>query len=309
MKHYAPNSVNITMTIIQDVQSFKKRSYESLEEAFTRWDIITERAAQANVPLTESPEMISYKWLQQFHIPQEHLPQLLQQFEHKLPRSQEDLIRFRQAIISLNRLLKRGSSYSIWPEPGQPQAATHFADAPTHAYMTFPSAWEPPNMEATLPWLSSEPWSGHWDSASTSVYHGTTCACETCRNPEAYAFYEEPCYDTDTETDDGEEDQTFTYWLDAAAKQSGAMDHLTAHVLDTYALYKKRWRRLTGRSTRRQRFSRRPKGKGKGKSRAFLCRTCSSQCDWQSEGPDYAFAAGNFRRKKDLEEKEKEKTG
>ena len=90
MKHYAPNSVNITMSIIQDVQSFKKRSYESLEEAFTRWDIITERAAQANVPLTESPEMISYKWLQQFHIPQEHLPQLLQQFGHKLPQNKED---------------------------------------------------------------------------------------------------------------------------------------------------------------------------------------------------------------------------
>ena len=65
MKHYAPNSVNITMSIIQDVHNFQKRAYESLEEAFTRWDIITERAAQANVSLTESP---SIKFLQKLPI-------------------------------------------------------------------------------------------------------------------------------------------------------------------------------------------------------------------------------------------------
>ena len=185
----------------------------------------------------------------------------------------------KSGIISLNRILDRQSPYSLWPELGQPQVATHFADVPTHAYVAFPTAWEPPNTEAELPWLSSHPWSGHTNSASSSAFHGTTGACETCNNPEAHAFYEEPCYDTDTDTDDGEEDQTFTYWLAAAADKPGAMDHLTQHLLDTYALFKKRWRRLAGRSTRRQRFTRRPKGKGEGKSRAFLCRTCSSHYD------------------------------
>ena len=157
--------------------------------------------------------------------------------------------------------------------------------------MVDPSTWEPPDAEIEPPWQSSQPWS---DSHSAPAFHGAVVVCETCRDPEAYAYYEDPCYDTDTDTDDGEEDKTLSYWLTRAAESPGGMDHLTQHVLDTYTLYKKRWRRIAGRSTRHQRFTRRPKGKGKGqgKVRAHLCRTCSSYYDWQTEGTDYVFAAG-----------------
>ena len=101
------------------------------------------------------------------------------------------------------------------------------------------------------------------NSVSPTSYQGHDQMCEWCQEQEAYSFYEDPHYDTDTDSDGQEQDKEYDKMFAVAEQDENpaAMQNIAGHLQMTYALHKKRWRRFTGRSTCRRRFVRR-KGKG-----------------------------------------------
>ena len=144
-KHFAPNDVSQIMEVHNDLNSFRRRPQEALEEAFARWDIITERARRNQISIGD-PQSISFKWFSQLNLPEAQATQLLAYFDNNLPRTPEGLVTFRQKIINVSRVTDRRSPYSIWggDQRYPPPAATRFANSISQAFMTQTPSWDFP---------------------------------------------------------------------------------------------------------------------------------------------------------------------
>ena len=194
------------------------------------------------------------------HSQKEQLPQLLFQFNHGLPKHAAELLAFRTSIINLNRIVDHRSPFSFWPDPRSPQACTHWThEGQTDAFMIQP--WEPGQSSSTPPWLE-----GIASSQTAATFHGATDSshCEACHDAEAFSFCEDPCFDTDTETDDGDHDKDYEEWTAQLTQNPDHEDYLAQYLLDLYQVAKRRWRRFSGRATRRRRFTRRPRRQRRG---------------------------------------------
>ena len=64
MKYFAPNDVNLVMTVLNDLSNFSRRRGETLEEAFARWDTISERARRNSISIGD-PRTITCGWFSQ----------------------------------------------------------------------------------------------------------------------------------------------------------------------------------------------------------------------------------------------------
>ena len=117
--------------------------------------------------------------------------------------------------------------------------------------------------------------------------------CEACsRCPGCY--HEEGGFDTDTDDDeifaeDPEFDNQMTQVWAAIKKEPHVYNQVAGDLLSSYQLQRSRWRKFTGRLSRRKRLERRKKfgdspnlrdpRKGAPQRRAFLCGECSSYID------------------------------
>ena len=117
MKHFVPSDINTTMVTLRDLRSFERRKEESLEEAFSRWDIISERARRNDISPGD-PKSITYNWFAQLHIPDTYIPQLIADFKNNLPSTEIETEHFRTKIINLARMVDKRSPYTIWAEHG-----------------------------------------------------------------------------------------------------------------------------------------------------------------------------------------------
>ena len=105
--------------------------------------------------------------------------------------------------------------------------------------MAFPSvSWDVPASEAETQWPI---WPGsQMGDTVAPAFHGSSMHCEYCQDPEAFAYFEDPCFDTDTESEYEAGDPEMDAWMVQAGKSPGGMESSTSHVLDIYVLYKRR---------------------------------------------------------------------
>ena len=209
------------MGYMADLKQFRRRPGEPLEEAFTRWDIITERIERHGISIGE-PLHIAHDWIDCLFIPREVLPQILLELNETktLPRTEEDLQKFRKALISHSRLLDYTSPQSLFPDKQQrPPAAAYpvnHGDASSQVWMM--NSWNMDSRTGSTGWSDSEWWGEYYDVPDsrpinpTGIYMGDTggsSTCEWCKDPAA-AVHEEDCLvDTDTEDDDGAADPEY----------------------------------------------------------------------------------------------------
>ena len=114
-----------------------------------------------------------------------------------------------------------------------------------------------------------------WQTTPASGIYAQTQnnpCCQSCHTTELIALVheEDEAVDTETDTDDMEDDPELAQWMkEAQEHEDQSMEsQLQDYIYHTYVVFKKRWRRTTGRPTRRRRFvKRRDKGKGKGNRR------------------------------------------
>ena len=115
-KHYTENSLARQSNIIEDFNTYQRRPAESMEESFARYDILKAKAMMQGVSSMD-PSLEAHNLIRIMDIDREDLPmlQVLCKFTHDtLPKTDDELIRWRNAMHNLHNTVDSRSKYGMF---------------------------------------------------------------------------------------------------------------------------------------------------------------------------------------------------
>ena len=292
-----------TETIIRSLieyYAFNRLPGEDVDQALTRYDILWQRLVDTG-HVYMAPALVAYHLLKGMMIHPSRWPVLFMPWGGRFPVDPQHYEMLKTAVRQQGHLIEpHPNSVNNGPRPTP--AAYHHEAYPYHheTYLHNPEHGAPPQ--------STEPGAGHYrqghylQQASPPPEHPAPYSaenyCESCGAEHAFNVYTDPHYDTDPDADDEDRDEHYEVMLNDP--------NAAENFLESYLIAKKRWRRFTGRPTRRTRFHhRRAKGHGKGQHaghgssrpplahQRYLCTPCTSYEDSYNET---YFGKGNRQK-------------